>query len=284
MTGAFESKESDSPRLCAELLLAHVIGCERLRLYMEADRPANPLERETLRGLVTRALENEPVQYLVDEAWFFSLPMHADRRALIPRPSSETIVEHVLQHVRADPGLAPGGRLLIGDMCTGSGCIAIALAKHLHLARILATDISTDALELAAVNARRHKVGEQISFAQGDMFEPISKLAPGRELHILVVNPPYIPDHQWAEVAANVRNHEPELALRGGTDGLEFVGPIIKQAGDHLRAGGLLLVEIASSTAGAVLDLARARDDLEEPWIEDDFDGLPRVLVARRLA
>src|SRR6185295_16304457 len=138
-------------RLQAELLMAHVLGCERLRLYMDADRPASPLERSALRDLVGRALGHEPVQYLTGEAWFFSLPFKVDRRVLIPRPATETIVEHVLQHARAEAGFGgkTGEGVVIADVCTGSGCIAIALLKNLPQARAVATDVSPDALEVA---------------------------------------------------------------------------------------------------------------------------------------
>ncbi len=283
MTGAFREKGLDAPRLCAELLVAHVIGCERLRLYMEADRPASDLERDHLRALVARALRHEPVQYLVGEAWFFSLPMKVDRRVLVPRPSSETIVEHLLQTVRADPGLAPGGALVIADVCTGSGCLAVAILKNLPGARALATDLSPPALEVAHLNAQRHGVFDRIELLQGDLLSPLESHPAGHGLHALVSNPPYIPDHEWAEVPPNVKDFEPELALRAGPDGLAFVRPLIEQGPDHLRPGGLLFVEIASSTAASVLELARASPRLTGARIVDDFEGLPRVLFARRV-
>ncbi|MBL8744976.1 MAG: peptide chain release factor N(5)-glutamine methyltransferase, partial [Phycisphaerae bacterium] len=138
MASTFAERGLDSPRLCAELLLSHVLGCDRMRLYMDADRPAAPLEREALRGLVARALRHEPVQYLVGEAWFFSLPFHVDPRVLIPRHCTEIIVEHVLQHQRAEPGFAPGGVVTLADICTGSGCIAVSLLKNLPSARAVA--------------------------------------------------------------------------------------------------------------------------------------------------
>lgn len=289
MAGKFADKGLDSPRLCAELLLAHVIGCDRLRLYMDADRPATPLERETLRGLVSRALAHEPVQYLVGEAWFFSLPFHVDPRVLIPRPATETIVEFVLQRMRTDPGLAPGGSATIADIGTGSGCIAVALLKNLPNARAIATDVSAGALEVARENARRHGVADRLDFLQGDLLEPLANHPLGSQLHFLVSNPPYIPDDEWDSddpargVGRNVKGFEPEAALRGGPAGLGFVRPLIEQGPKHLREGGFLLVEIASSTKDAVLALACVQPMLDKPRILDDFEGLPRVLVARRV-
>jgi len=279
MGEAFAKAEIDSPRLCAEMLLAHVLGCERLRLYMDADRPATPLERESLRELAARALRHEPVQYLVGETWFFSLPIHVDKRVLIPRPSTETIVELALQHARLSPGFE---RAMIADVCTGSGCVAVALLKNMPEARAAACDISQDALDVAAENARRHHVHERLDLLRGDLLAPLLEHPAGRELHCLVSNPPYIPDFEWADVEPNVKDYEPEIALRGGEDGLKFVRPLIEQGPSRLRPGGLLLIEIAASTAEAVLELARANPLLTGARIERDHEGLPRVLHAVR--
>lgn len=288
MSEAFAAKSLDSPRLCAELLLAHVIGCDRLRLYMDADRPAAPLERESLRGLVGRALRHEPVQYLVSEAWFFSLPFHVDRRVLIPRPCTEMIVEHVLQHARSEPGFAPGGAVTFADVCTGSGCIAIALLKNLPHAHAVATDLSRDALAVARENAQRHKVLDRLDLLEGDLLAPLAAHPAGQHLHYLVANPPYIPDHEWRSadpaqaVGKNVKEFEPELALRGGSDGLRYIRPLIEHAPERLRPRGHLLIEIAASTADAVLDIARANPMLASPRILNDLEGHPRALLASR--
>ncbi|MDX9912158.1 MAG: peptide chain release factor N(5)-glutamine methyltransferase [Phycisphaerales bacterium] len=283
MIDAFTRQSLDAPRLFAELLLAHVIGCDRLRLYMDPDRPASPLERDALRALVARALKHEPVQYLVGEAWFFSLPFKIDRRVLIPRPATETIAEHVLQHARA------AGRtrepMLIADVCTGSGAIAIALAKHLPETRVVATDVSADALELAQENVARHNLGTRVELLQGDLLAPLeSHPVAGRAgaLHYLVSNPPYIPDDEWDAVAPNVREHEPELALRAPPDGLTLIRPLIDRAPFFLRPGGQLLIECAASRAGLAAEIARANPSLTNVRALDDFEGLPRVLLADR--
>ncbi len=283
ISGALERQGLESPRLCAELLVSHVLGCERLRLYMEAERPAGPLELEALRDLTRRALESEPVQYLVGEAWFFSIAFKVDRRALIPRPSSETIIEHVLQLVRADSSLAPGGSLAIADVCTGSGCLAISLLKNLPHARAIATDVSRDALDLALENARHQHVDDRIDFLEGDLLLPLRDRAPASPLDVLVSNPPYIPDQEWDDVGPNVRDYEPEIALRGGEDGMRFVGPVLDEGPRLLRPGGALAIELASSSAQAALERAIANPLLADAHVLDDFEGLPRVLVARRV-
>jgi len=288
MARAFEARGIDSPRLCAELLLAHVIGCDRLRLYMESDRPASPLERQSLRGLVARALDHEPVQYLTGQAWFFGLLFHVDRRVLIPRPSSEVIVEQVLQHARVEPGFggSAGQGALIADIGAGSGCLAIALLKNLPGARAVATDISPEALEVARDNARRLDVLDRLDLLEGNLLEPILShpaLGNAEEFHYLIANPPYIPDDEWQRVEANVRDHEPESALRGGADGLDLVEPILTRGPALVRPGGLILVEMPDSRAPRALELASARPDLADARIETDHEGLPRVVVARRV-
>lgn len=275
MSETFTTRDLDSPRLSAEILLSTVLGCERLRLYMETDRPASPDELASLRGLVRRALDHEPIQYLTGEAWFFGLPFKADRRALIPRPSTETIIEHLLQHERTEDR---GRCVRIADVCTGSGSIAVALAKHLPDAEIIATDISPDALALARENADKHALSDRIEFAQGDLLGPLTGRAP---FDWIVSNPPYIPDHEWEAVEPNVKDHEPHLALRAGGDGLEFVRPIIENAAGLLAPGGRLLVEIAACTAGDALTIA-AGHGWADVSILKDHEGSDRVLVAGR--
>lgn len=287
MGEAFARKGLDSPRLQAEMLLAHVIGCDRLRLYTDPDRPASPLERQALRELVTRALEHEPIQYLVGEAWFFGLPFAVDRRVLIPRPSTETIVEQVLQHARTTPGF--GGRtgdgVLLADVCTGSGCIAIAILKNLREARAIGTDLSPDALAVARQNAVRHGVSDRLDLLAGDLLSPLREFPATRSagtLHYLVSNPPYIPDHEWDAVEPNVKDHEPTQALRAGPDGLRYIRPILEEGPAMLRPGGLLLIESAASTAEQVRLMASQHPALEEPVVLRDFEDLPRVIMARR--
>lgn len=283
MGEAFTRKGLDNPRLFAEMLLAHVLGCERLRLYMDADRPASQDEREKLRDLVKRALADEPVQYLIGTGWFFGLPIKVDPRVLIPRPSTETIVEHVLQHARAG-GRPKGEGLLIADVCTGSGCIAIALLKTLTQARAVATDVSPDALELADENARTHKVGDRLDLVRGDLLSALDDFpasAGKGALDYLVSNPPYVPDGEWDAVEPNVKNYEPHGALRGGADGLEFVRPVLTGGPERLRPGGMMLVEVADSHADEAAKIAEGAG-LSEVRVLRDWEGLKRVVVGVR--
>jgi release factor glutamine methyltransferase len=287
MVDAFTKRGLDSPRLMGELLMAHVLGCDRLRLYMEADRPASDLERARLRELVARSLTHEPIQYVVGEAWFYSLPFFVDKRVLIPRQCSGVIMDAVLRHARAEPGF--GGRtgegVLIADVCTGSGALAIALLKNLPAARAVASDLSAEALEVARRNAERHAVADRLDLIQGDLLAPVREFPTtrgDRSLHYLVSNPPYIPDHEWGAVEKNVKDFEPHLALRGGADGMTLVSPLIEQAPALVRANGLILIEVASCNAAIARDLMAAQPGIESAEVLKDLEGLDRVLVGRR--
>ncbi len=274
MTERFRERGLDSPRVVAEMLLAHVLGCDRLRLYMEVDRPAGPAERQTLRGLVARALDHEPAQYLVGRAWFFGREFEVDRSVLIPRPSTEMLVEHAVRFLREAGAAQPDA----ADVGTGSGCIAISLAAALPGARVIATDLSAPALAVARRNAQRHGVLDRVEFRAGAGLEPL-RAEVGR-LDAIVSNPPYISDAEWADVAPNVSNHEPALALRGGPDGLDAIRPILAGAAALLRASGLLAVEIAHSQRDAVLAIARGLPDLAGADVHKDHEGFWRMLTA----
>jgi len=270
----FARKGVDSPRLSAEMLMAHVLGTARIRLYTDLDRPTSELERASFRDLVERAAGHEPVDYLIGKASFFSMMLKVTPAVLIPRPSTETVVEHIIQHARRTPGFSTP---LIADLGTGSGAIAIALAKHLPHARIIATDLSTDAIAIARENATAQKVSDRIEFRQGDLLEPIGDLK--HRLRYLVSNPPYISDEEWQQVLPNVRDYEPEHALRGGVDGLKYLRPLIEHAIEYLDQPGQLVLEIADSQKAVALKLAE-QAGLKHGHVLADHENLPRVLAA----
>ncbi len=286
MGDAFKKRDLDDPRRLAEMLLSHVLSCDRLRLYMDADRPASPLERAQLRDLVGRALNHEPIQYLVGEEWFYGLQFKVDKRVLIPRPATETIIDQTVNHARNTFGKSGEG-VLIADVCTGSGCVAITLLKNLPGARAIATDVSPEALEVARFNAERHKVADRLELVLGDLLAPLQqhpvagKLA---SLHYLVSNPPYIPDDEWPAVAPNVKNHEPHLALRGGADGLDYVRRLLQDGPELIKPEGLLMIEVADSRAKHAEAIAQSTPKLDGAHVLNDFEGLPRVVVAMRSA
>ena len=274
-TSRFLAKKGvDSPRLSAEMLLAHVLGVPRLNLYMDSDRLATELERAAFRDLVERASAHEPVDYLTGQTNFFSLTLHVTPAVLIPRPSTETIVEHVMQHARRTSGFSTP---LIFDIGTGSGAIAIALTKHLRNCHVIATDIREDVLAVAKENAQQQDVADRIEFVQGDLFDALQS---DQRAQYLLANPPYVSDEQWAQVAPNVKNYEPELALRGGVDGLKFIRRIITDCRRHLDVPGQLVIEFGADQKEHVLQLSEKTPGLINTHILADHEGLARVLVA----
>lgn len=275
LRGALKDKGVDDARLCAELLVAHVIGCERLRLYMEADRPATPDELTRLRDLAKRALNQEPVQYLVGEWSFYGITLKTDKRALIPRPESQTLVDQAVAAIKDIEGRPP----LVADVCTGSGCIAIAIASQAGNASVHATDIDADALALARENIERTKLADRITTFEGDL---LAALPEGQQYDVIVANPPYIPDDEWEAVAPNVKDHEPTHALRGGVDGLDVVRRLIETAANRLQPGGLLAIEVASARAAEAMELVSADARYDQPRIVRDFAGRQRVIAAIR--
>lgn len=274
----FAAKEVDSPQLVAEMLLAHVIGCERMRLYMEVDRPASPLELSTLREFVRRAGEHEPVQYLVGHGWFFGKKFQVNRSTLIPRPSTESLVEHVIDHQRATLGRR---NPLISDLGTGSGCVAVTLAVQIPGAHIIATDIVPEAIDLAKHNAEQHNVSDRIEFRFGPGLDPLRNGPPGQRFDYLCSNPPYISDAEWEKLDRNVKEYEPASALRGGPKGMNVIGPIIDGANEQLSEHGQLVLEIGHDQRDRVLERALAAP-LANPRVLKDHEGHWRVFVADR--
>ncbi|MAE60727.1 MAG: protein-(glutamine-N5) methyltransferase, release factor-specific [Planctomycetaceae bacterium] len=270
-----EHKHVDVPRLAAELLLGHVLETPRIKLYMDMDRPASPLERAAFRDLVEKAVDHHPVQYLLGQAFFFSLEFEVNPDVLIPRPSTETLVQHVIEHARRTPGFR---NPLIVDLGTGSGAIAIALAANLTDARLIATDISEPALDVARRNAQRHGVADRIDFRLGPLFEPLA----GVRAHGLVSNPPYISDAEWQQVLPNVRDYEPAHALRAGPTGTDVLSPLIAHATEYLNDPGQLVVEIAASQQQIAIDLVNQATGLTAPRVLPDHERLPRMLLADR--
>jgi release factor glutamine methyltransferase len=267
----------EHPRLAAEMLLADVLETDRLKLYTDPDRPASPLERAAYRERVQRAARGEPVDYLIGHGPFFSLLFEVTPDVMIPRPSTETLVEHVLQHARRTPGFH---RPLVADIGTGSGAIAVSIAKHLSEARVLATDVSRAALRVARANARRHGVEQRVEWREGALLAPLQAQRP----HYIVANPPYIGDAAWARLPTHIRAYEPSGALYGGPDGMDILRPLIRDAPAYLPEGGQLVLEIGDEQNSAVRRAAEATEALGRIQVLADHEGLPRVLVAERNA
>ncbi len=261
----------DSARLDAEMLMAETLRVERSRLFFHRDGMLDDASLARFRSLVMRRANGEPVSYIVGRREFWSLDFIVTRAVLTPRPETELLVETAIKLLAAKS--AP--RIL--DLGAGSGAIAVALAKEIPSAEIVAADISKDALEIALANARRHGVEKRTSFVAGDLFEAVAEM----KFDAIVSNPPYIREADIAALPRDVRNFEPLVALDGGADGLDFYRRIAREAPDYLNAGGFVAVEIGARMGEEVAPLF-AEAGFDDVRIEKDLAGLERVLSARR--
>jgi release factor glutamine methyltransferase len=275
----FARKGVDSPRLCAELLLAHVLSVPRIALYTNYERVLDAKELADYRELVRRAGEQEPVAYLTGKAHFFSLEFQVTPDVLIPRPDTEVLVENVIRLARANGGIE-SPRIL--DLCTGSGCIALALAANLKNAKLIATDIDAQAAAVARRNVEKLALADRVSILEGDLFSSLKSQTDPQPFHFVLANPPYIPTDQIAKLDRNVREYEPLAALDGGADGLSFHRRILADAADWLIPGGQVLLEIAFDQGAAALEAMAKHSFLTEARILKDYGGRDRVAAAKR--
>ena len=263
---------AEFPQLDAELLLAHALGWKRIELYTRYEEEPSEAERAKFRELVQQRVKGCPVAYLIGRKEFYSLEFEVNRDVLIPRPDTECVVDECLRLARevAEP------RIL--DIGTGSGCLAVTVAKYGKTAQVTAVDVSAAALAVASRNAAKHGVAERIRFLEGDLFAP---LPAGECFDFILSNPPYIPHADLASLAPGVRDYEPHAALDGGPDGFAVFDRLIAGASDRLKTGGCLIVEIGSPQE------AEARRRIESAGVYElaptilDGSRHPRVLRAR---
>ena len=265
-TNRFNEAGIASARLEAQLLLAHVLKCSRTQLYMNFDKPLGEDELAAYRALIKRRLAGEPVAYLMGEQEFWGLPFYVDPAVLVPRPDTETVIE-VVRSLRTDRSAAC--RIL--DLCTGSGAIAVSLAKELPAARVIATEISDAAVAIARRNAERNGVADRVDIRQGDLWEPVA----GEQFDLIASNPPYIASAVIETLQAEVKR-EPRLALDGGPDGMAFYDRICAAARIHLEPGGALVVEHGFDQADAVRERFTAAG-FERITLVHDLGKNPRV-------
>ncbi len=268
-TGRFADRGIPSARLDAELLAAHAFKLARVQLYAQFDRPLDEAELGAFRELVRRRQAGEPVAYLTGRKEFWSLDLTVDARVLIPRPDTETLVEAALER------LPEGSSARVADIGTGSGAVAIALAKSRPTAALFASDLSPEALVVATANAER--LAAPITFVQGSLGTPLGPHAP---FELVVANLPYVPTPEIGGLAPEVRA-EPLLALDGGEDGLALVRALVGQAPALLAPGGWLLLEIGAGQAPATAVLCEAAG-LGEVTTRRDLGGIERVVAARK--
>lgn len=275
-TEFLKSKGSESPQLDAQVLLAAARGCERIHLFASYQDEADEPLRTAFRELVKRRAEGTPVAYLVGKKEFYSLEFRVDDSVLIPRPETEDLVMLLLDLIKQhQPNSSEVHALDIG---TGSGCIAIAATTQCKALRFTAVDISPQALAIAQANAKTHEVENRIDFVESDLFSALS--AEG-QFDYLVSNPPYVTSVEMETLPRDVRDYEPHLALNGGSGGTQVIEQVLSRAGQFLKSGGYLLMEISPQINDAVRALCDAHPELELlPTVQ--VNRLPRIIQARR--
>jgi release factor glutamine methyltransferase len=266
---------ADSPRLDAEVLLAHARGCPRIQLYANFEEVASDDLRNHFRELVKKRADGMPVAYLVGKREFFSLDFKVTPDVLIPRPETEHLVMAVLDCIK----LRGSDMVTVCDMCTGSGCIAIAVAKHATAARVTAVDISPNALAIAKENAAVHGVNHRIEFIESELF---TMIPPDVQFDFIAANPPYISSEDCDVLPRTIRDYEPRLALEAGKHGMDVAKRLIPQAAERLRPGGWLIVEISPMIRQEVHDLMANCGPFEPPEVIKDLAGQSRVVAARK--
>jgi release factor glutamine methyltransferase len=269
-TAHLKKHGSETPRLDTEILLAHARGCRRIELYTRFDDVLTEKERTTMRDLVRRRAQSEPVAYLVGHREFFGLDFRVTPAVLIPRPDTETLVVELLDVAKS----LPAPRIL--DVGTGSGCIAIAAAVNQAAAQVTATDSSEGALSIARENAESHHVVDRVRFLSGDLFGPVGN----ERFDIVASNPPYIADHEKETLMNDVRKYEPHSALFAGPTGLEILFRLISEAPNHLVSGGALMVEISPEQASTVMERMESTGRYSGIRVIKDLPGQARVVRA----
>ncbi|TWT31763.1 peptide chain release factor N(5)-glutamine methyltransferase [Blastopirellula retiformator] len=273
-----QQKHADSPRLDAELLLAQALGCKRIELYTRFDEVVADEPRGKFRGLVKQRASGMPVAYLLGRKEFYSRDFKVTQDVLIPRPETEHLVIAALDRLRE---IAKSGAPQICDVGTGSGCIAITLAKELKTLQATAVDISPAALQIAQANAEKHEVADRVVFVESDLLNALDEQP---TLDVIVSNPPYIGLVEKPTLPRDVLEFEPHAALFSGEDGLDAIRELVAQAPSRLKPGGWLLIEFGPIVAEAATAIVAGSPHFEPPTVEKDLAKLPRVLIARRKA
>jgi release factor glutamine methyltransferase len=274
----------ENPRLDAEVLLATARGCRRIDLYAAYGELAGEQTRTAFRELVRRRADGTPVAYLVGKREFYSLEFEVTPDVLIPRPETEFVVVALLDQVKKRPtglGEDVAEALAIADVGTGSGILAVCAAKYLANSRVTAIDISPAALAVAKRNAERHGVADRITFVESDLF---ANVPAGAHFDYIVSNPPYVSTAEMANLAADVREYEPHVALHAGEGGSDVINRLVEQAEQRLKPGGALIMEVSPMIAAEVEQIVRSTAEFElEPTMRD-LAGHSRVVQATRRA
>ena len=275
------------PRIDAEVLLAHVLKIERLEIYLNLDCQLTEKELSAYEKLIERKVGREPVAYIVGYKEFMGLKFFLNKDVLIPRPETEILVEKVIEKTwnikkPRNYGYRRDNSITIVDLCTGSGNIAISLARNIESCKIYATDISEGAIQVALKNARFHNVEGKVEFLLGDLFSPLEKFNSNLAIDFVVSNPPYVKSRDLVLLQPEIKK-EPISALEGGNEGLNFYHRIVPEALKYLVDGGYLIMEIGDRQGEAVMNLIKKEKRFSPPQLVKDYAGLDRVVEAQKL-
>lgn len=277
VTDYLAAKGIESPRLSAELLLSHVLGLKRIELYTQFNRQVPQQQLDQLHDLVKRAGLYEPVAYLTGKTEFYSLELDITADCMIPRPETELLVQRAIEFLRTRSGVQ-----YVCDLCTGSGCIAVAIAGNFPDARITATDISAAALTVAARNVEKHRLKEQIRLLCGDLFEPVIKHLDVSQFDLIVCNPPYVSTVEYEKLDKNIKDYEPQSALLAGEDGMDIYRRVAKEVDKFLKPGAALMLEIGYAQGPSVRELLEQTGTFPEIKIEKDFHDNDRIVTSKK--
>ena len=280
------------PKAETEYLLSHLLNCKRSGLYLKHDKSLAIDEFQRFMDWLNRRIAREPSQYIIGEQEFWGLAFKVTRDVLIPRPETEILVEEAIKTVSSKSEVVSGNnniqltthdsRFTILDLCTGSGCIAVSLAKEIPDCHIYAVDVSEKALYVARENAERHGgVADRINFLQGDLFGPLKCLKLVKRVDLIVSNPPYIAKTMMKDLQPEIRDYEPEIAVYAGEDGLDFYRRIISEAPKYLAKDGCILLEMGYGQAEEIKKLIEQHKAFEHIDIKKDFAGIDRVIKAQ---
>lgn len=278
-TQYLKEKGIDSPRLSAEILLAHQLHLTRVKLYLQYDQPLTEQEVEGYRALIRRRLNREPVQYITGVQEFWSMAFMVNPSVLIPRPETEVLLEQAVLLRKEEANLQGEGVKLL-DLGTGCGVLAIGLAREFEKASIFATDLSKEALRIARLNAEKLGVKDRIQFACGDWFAPFSgKTA---RFDMILTNPPYIPSESFGALPPEVREYEPRSALNGCEQGLRDISRILREVAGHLVPGGWILMEMDSEQTPKAARIIEETGQFAEHRRIQDYSHRYRMVMARK--
>ncbi len=274
-----KEKQIDSPRLTAEVLLTHQLKTNRVNLYLNLEQPLTESEVSGYRELIRRRIQREPLQYITGIQEFWSLDFMVDPRVLVPRPETELLVEQAiaLSKTTSEHNTHP---IKILDIGTGSGALAVTLANEIENAKIWATDISSEAIDLARLNAEKHGVSDRIEFRKGDLWQALKDQ--NLTFEIIVSNPPYVSFDEYDGLQPEVRDYEPRLALDGREKGMYYIQKIIDDCQTFLTPGGWVLIEMAPMQIGTALKRIEALESFHEIIRMKDYSHQYRIVGARK--